>query len=224
MERNRRMLAAALGAVVLGSGGAVGAAQDASPVTGEGLEVVLRDAEGQDLGVATFVQESAGGLVTVDVRVEGVAPGDHGMHVHEVGACDPGGDQPFASAGGHYNPTASQHGGPPDEDAAHMAAMAGTPEGVTDAASPEAETAHAGDLGAITIGEDGTGSLSVQTPRFTLEPGETSLADDDGSAIVLHADPDDMVTDPSGNSGGRIACGVIFAGAAGTPVASPAAP
>lgn len=226
MERNRGMLAAVLGAVMIGTGGAVGAAQGASPVAaGEPLEVVLRDAGGNDVGVARFVQESAGGLVTVDVRVEGAAPGDHGIHVHEYGACDPGGDQPFASAGGHDNPTASHHGGPPAADEAHMAAMAGTPEGVTDVASPEAEaeTAHAGDLGNITVGEDGTGSLSVQTSRFTLESGDMSLADDDGSAIVLHAEADDLVTDPSGNSGGRIACGVVFAGAVGTPVASPAA-
>ena len=78
-------------------------------------------------------------------------------------------------------------------------------------ASPEAGQAHAGDLGNITIDAEGNGSLSMDTTAFTLEEGaENSLRDDDGSAIVIHENPDDLMTDPSGESGGRIACGVVF--------------
>ena len=85
-------------------------------------------------------------------------------------------------------------------------------QGQAGGASPEADQQHhAGDLGNITIDAEGNGSLSMDSSAFTLEEGaENSLRDDDGSAIVIHENPDDMMTDPSGDSGGRIACGVIF--------------
>jgi Cu-Zn family superoxide dismutase len=119
--------------------------------------------------------------VTVSVTAEGIPPGEHGIHVHGVGVCDRSGSDPFASAGGHFNPTGAPHGGPDEANA------------------------HAGDLGNITADE----KIEVATDRFTLSEGPLSLSDIDGSALVIHADRDDLMTDPAGESGARIACGVI---------------
>jgi len=189
---------------MLALGGAGIAAQDATPADA-GVQVSLLDVDGNEAGSATFTE--ADGSVTIDLTVEGLEPGDHGIHIHETGACDPAGDMPFSTAGDHFNPTDTVHGPGPDP------ASAGTP-----VAAPEA---HAGDLSNITIADDGTGMVSLTTDRVTLASGDdNSLPDSDGSALVIHADPDDLTTDPSGNSGGRIVCGVIFAAMEGTPEAS----
>ena len=196
-------IAIVLSVLVLASIGVVAgtAAQEASPAAGQmagSVEVVLQDVGGQEVGRATLA-EAPEGVVSIEATVAGLAPGEHGIHVHAVGVCDPAGDMPFASAGGHYNPTGAPHGGPP---------ALGTPgtTGAADAmASPVAATGHAGDLGNIAVGDDGTGQLRIATDRFRL----AELGDADGSALVVHANPDDLRTDPSGNSGGRIACGVI---------------
>jgi Cu-Zn family superoxide dismutase len=190
-----------------------GATPEASPggIMHDILAVVINDVSGEEVGTAQFVESDD--AVTVTVEVTGIPQGDHGIHIHETGLCEPSGDQPFSSAGGHFNPTGADHGGPPDMT---TAALEGTPEG-----TPEPLTGHAGDLGNITVGENGLGSLVVTTDRFTLSPGEATLFDEDGSAIVIHADPDDLTTDPSGNSGARIACGVIVpAMEGGTPAAA----
>jgi Cu-Zn family superoxide dismutase len=150
----------------------------------------LFDTEGENVGSATL-SERDDGTVEVVVNVEQLPPGEHGIHIHETGVCDSGGDEPFGSAGGHFNPTGVSHGAPPDSG------------------TPESNRGHAGDLGNITVGDDGTARLSIGTDRFTLSPGPSSLLDEDGSAIVVHADADDLTTDPSGNSGARIVCGVI---------------
>ncbi len=192
---------------MLALGGAGIAAQDATPAdpAATDVQVSLIDVDGNEAGNATFTE--ADGSVTIELTVEGLEPGDHGIHIHETGACDPAGDMPFSSAGDHFNPTDTAHGPGPDP------ASAGTP-----VAAPEA---HAGDLSNITIAGDGTGMFSLMTDRVTLASGEdTSLADSDGSALVIHADPDDLETDPSGESGGRIVCGVIFDAMEGTPEAS----
>jgi Cu-Zn family superoxide dismutase len=185
-------------------------AQDASPAATPAfaiLEIDLLDAAGEEVGIAT-VTELEGGGVGFLVEVEGLQPGDHGIHVHETGICDPDDDPPFASAGGHFNPTDAPHGGPPD---------------LEDAATPAAdEEAHAGDLGNLTVEGEGFSQLSMSTDRVTLAEGEpTSLVDADGSALVIHADPDDLSSQPAGASGARIVCGVIAAPAEeGTPAAS----
>ena len=196
-------IAIVLSVLVLASIGVVAgaAAQEASPAAGPAagsIEVVLQDVNGQEVGRATLTEEP-GGAVAVEATVEGLAPGEHGIHVHALGVCDPAGDMPFASAGGHYNPTGAAHGGPP------AMAAAGTPGAAEAMASPVAAAGHAGDLGNIAVGDDGTGRLQIATDRFRL----ADLGDADGSALVVHADRDDLQTDPSGNSGGRIACGVI---------------
>jgi Cu-Zn family superoxide dismutase len=175
------------------------AAQDASPTPLAIVETTLQDVNGQEVGSATFT-ETPDGLVMIEVDVEGLAPGEHGIHIHETGVCDPTGDTPFASAGGHYNPTGATHDGPP------MVGAMGTPEAVGAMGSPVAMSAHAGDLGNITVDDTGVGRLEISNDRFRI----SELNDDDGSALVVHADPDDLVTDPSGNSGSRVYCGVIF--------------
>ena len=184
---------------------------DATPPPEEGTRIAIQSPgeEGVEntIGAALFTEED--GEVTIHVEVEGLEPGDHGIHIHEIGICDPDADPQYSTAGGHYNPTDATHGPGPQSDA--------TPEAATPAG--DGAESHAGDLGNITIAEDGTGTLEVTTDRFSLDSqAETTLADEDGSALVIHENPDDLETDPSGESGDRIACGVISAGLDATPV------
>lgn len=178
------------------------------------IQVSILNSANQEVGIAQFSE--AGDSVTVTIEATKLAPGDHGIHIHETGLCEPLGETPYESSGGHYNPTDTTHGGPPDMTSATPgAAVEGTPEPLS---------GHAGDLGNITVGPNGAGSLVVTTNRFTLSPGEMSLFDQDGSSIVVHGGPDDLMTDPAGGSGTRVACGVIApALEGGTPAASPAA-
>jgi Cu-Zn family superoxide dismutase len=143
----------------------------------------LKDASGRVVGKAVLVQDN--GTVRIVLDVTGLPRGDKGAHIHAVGTCDPPG---FESAGEHFNPTKAQHG----------------------SANPRGP--HAGDLPNITIDASGRGHLEATLRRVSIEKGSASLFDADGSAIVIHADRDDLRTDPSGNSGARIACGVIVRG------------
>jgi len=138
----------------------------------------LRNAEGDSVGSATATE--SGGALAISLTVQGLPPGEHGVHVHQTGKCD---GPKFESAGGHWNPGARQHG--LDNPAGH----------------------HAGDMPNLAVGEDGTGSL-----EYTLEGATLSgLLDADGAAFVVHAGRDDQKTDPSGDSGDRIACGTFAA-------------
>jgi Cu-Zn family superoxide dismutase len=147
---------------------------------GERAAAPLRNAEGQVLGMAIFTQEAQG--VRISVTVKGLSPGEHGIHIHSVGKCEP---PDFLSAGPHFNPTNKKHG-------------------LTNPEGP-----HAGDLPNLVVGEDGSAVYEHITDRVTLTPGELSLFDEDGSSLVIHAGPDDQMTDPAGNSGARVLCGVI---------------
>lgn len=140
----------------------------------------LRDGHGKDVGTATFAPSKGG--VKVSVEVADLPPGTHGIHIHAVAKCEP---PDFKSAGGHFNPTGKKHG-------LH------SPEG-----------AHAGDLPNLAVGEDGKARASFTARGATLEDGKGSLFGPEGTSLVIHADPDDGKTDPAGNSGARIACGVI---------------
>lgn len=150
-----------------------------APAAASSARASLYSPSGIAMGTAT-VDEVAGGL---KLTVNGVAlpAGGHGTHIHTTGKCDA---PDFSTAGGHWNPSAKQHG-------------LSNPQGP-----------HAGDLPNLLIGTDGAGSITINLPGATL----AGLLDADGAALVVHAQPDDNHTDPSGNSGGRIACGVFSAG------------
>jgi superoxide dismutase, Cu-Zn family len=156
------------------------------PVSGARSAIAnLSDANGREVGTLRFTDQGAAGvLVTGDLR--NLTSGQHGIHFHAVSRCDAAGA--FASAGGHFNPTSRKHG-------------LENPDGP-----------HAGDLPNLEIGANMTGSYRAITTRVTLGNDAQSLLDADGSAVVVHATADDQRTDPAGNSGARVACGVIRAG------------
>lgn len=151
-----------------------------------GATAVLVDQSGNTLGTVTLSEVDGGVLISGELT--SVPNGEHGFHIHETGVCDP--ETQFESAGAHFEPGDNKHGYE-------------NPEGP-----------HAGDLPNITADDNGEASVELHNHAVTLSEGENSILDADGSAVVLHADADDYVTDPSGNSGDRIACGVIEAGGA----------
>lgn len=142
----------------------------------------LVSATGGAAGSATITADQSG--VVIKAEAVGLPAGIHGAHLHMVGKCD-GPD--FTTAGSHLNPTATQHG-------------------AMNPAGP-----HLGDLPNLTVMADGSGSITATMPG-TAETIQSQLFDTDGTALVIHASPDDYRTDPSGNSGARIACGVITRG------------
>lgn len=148
----------------------------------------LSDAAGKQVGTATLQQLAHG--VLIRLTVTGLPPGPHGVHIHATGKCEPG-SPAFASAGGHLNPGAHKHG----FDA---------PDGH-----------HAGDLPNLIVAADGTGAMEAVAQDVTLGGGPASLFGQHGTALVIHAKPDDYRTDPSGASGDRIACGVVRGGPEG---------
>jgi Cu-Zn family superoxide dismutase len=140
---------------------------------------VLKDPSGKEVGTATLANTPSGTLITLELTA--APPGTHGFHIHTVGKCEP---PDFESAGGHFNPDKSKHGylnndGP-----------------------------HAGDMPNVHVPDSGKLTVEVLNPLVTLS-AEGALLDEDGSSLMLHADPDDYMTDPAGHAGGRIACGVI---------------
>ncbi|WP_165322114.1 superoxide dismutase family protein [Rhizorhabdus phycosphaerae] len=140
----------------------------------------LVDAAGKPIGKATLMQH--GDAIMVQVKASGLTPGVHAVHIHTTGTCTA---PDFASAGGHWNPAKHQHG-------------RDNPAG-----------AHMGDMPNMTVAADGTGTLSTTVSGAMLSGGENPLLDADGAAIVIHAAADDYKTDPTGNAGGRLACGVV---------------
>lgn len=146
-----------------------------------GATAELRDAVGQVVGAATFVETPDGGI-TIVVTVRNLVAGVRGLHIHAVGTCVAPG---FESAGAHFNPHGRQHG-------------------LANPAGP-----HAGDLPNLVVNESGVGRLTFTTSMITLRGRADSVLGPDGTALVLDADADDETTEPSRYGTGRFACGVI---------------
>jgi superoxide dismutase, Cu-Zn family len=152
----------------------------ALPAAAQTAKAAMKNVDGKDVGTVTLTQTPHGVLLSLSVK--GLPPGEHAFHVHAVGKCEP----PFTTAGGHFNPGNKKHG--------MMAA----------------EGEHAGDMPNLFIPANGELTVEVQNAAITLEKGKpNSVFDTDGSAVIIHANKDDYKTDPTGDAGGRIACGVI---------------
>lgn len=140
----------------------------------------IRDAAGRSVGTATASQ--SGDSIRISIQGTTLPPGAHGAHIHMTGSCVA---PAFTSAGDHWNPTAREHG----KD---------NPAGM-----------HMGDLSNLFVGTNGVGTMEYTIPGAWVAGGTMPLIDGDGAAIVIHAAADDYRTNPSGNSGARIACGVF---------------
>lgn len=150
-----------------------------SSLTFSKTKVELKDAQGKDVGSILISDQGAG--VALQLDLHDLTPGEHALHFHQVPKCE-GPD--FKSAGGHFNPESKKHG----------------------FENPEGH--HAGDMKNFTVGADGKAKAKLEDADATLKDGPHSLLTN-GAAVVVHAKADDYKTDPSGNSGDRIACGVI---------------
>jgi Cu-Zn family superoxide dismutase len=151
--------------------------------TVEAVRTDFIDGAGRKVGTATLVQTRAG--VLIELELAGLPAGWKAFHVHAVGRCEPG--TGFKSAGDHFAPREEHHG---------LRAEKGP---------------HPGDMPNQHVARDGTLRAHVLNVRVTLAPGEASLLDADGSALVLHAKPDDYRSQPAGDAGDRIACATIGA-------------
>jgi superoxide dismutase, Cu-Zn family len=150
------------------------------PAAAQSAKATLKNAEGKEVGTAELTETPAGVLVRLSVK--GLPPGERAFHVHGVGKCEP----PFTSAGPHFNPAGKKHG-----------LMA-------------TEGHHAGDLPNLHVPANGELVVEVLNREVTLEKGKPgSLLGGQGTALVVHAGKDDYKTDPAGDAGGRIACGLI---------------
>ncbi len=142
----------------------------------------IMNSQGAKIGSAKITSTAKG--VKIGVTVSELTPGEHGIHIHTVGKCE---GPAFTSAGGHFNPTSAHHG-------------------IHNAQSPNP---HLGDLPNLVVDQSGKGKASFFVEGVILGDGTNSLFHEGGTSIVVHAKADDLMSDPSGNSGDRMACGVI---------------
>ena len=142
-------------------------------------QVIMHDASGKNVGTATLKPGTSS--VEVQLDLSGLPPGEHALHFHETPKCDA---PSFESAGAHLNPAGKQHG-------------------LENPLGP-----HSGDMNNVKVSKDGRLKTTITNKRVTVGSGPASLSSS-GAALVIHANPDDMKSDPAGNAGDRIACGVI---------------
>lgn len=150
--------------------------------TGKTATSQLKDRQGKSVGMAKLTEGPNG--VLIHFEAQGLAPKAYAFHIHQNGKCEP---PSFESAGGHFNPTGKKHG------------------------FKSVQGAHAGDLPNLYITKDGSTQADVLAEGVTLGPGPNSLLKSGGTALMLHEKADDYATDPAGDAGGRMACGVILA-------------
>jgi Cu-Zn family superoxide dismutase len=159
------------------------AASDVAPVSDETADSARADVvDARGVGIGAVILTAEGDGVALQGALIGLPPGEHGFHIHRTGSCEA---PAFESAGDHVGAGETEHG---------FDAPGGP---------------HAGDLRNLTVAKDSTATVDQAAAEVTLAGEGFALLDDDGSALVIHADPDDYVTQPSGASGDRIACGVI---------------
>lgn len=175
----RTAMGAWVAATVLLAGGVAQAAQTMMP---KSVMVRMETSDGRDAGRAVLIGEK--NSIKVEVQLENLDPGKHGIHFHQYPKCDA---PSFATAGGHFNPYGKQHG----------------------YKNPKGH--HAGDIPInLSVGDDGMVKQTFTVKGLTLDPkAQNSVFANGGTSLVVHAGPDDMKTDPSGNSGAREACGII---------------
>jgi Cu-Zn family superoxide dismutase len=156
-----------------------GCASTAKPAPGPQARATIEARSGSNVSGWATFTDRSTGGVAVVVHIENAPPGTHGLHVHEKGDCSA---PDASSAGGHFNPGGMPHAGPTET---HR---------------------HAGDLGNITIESNGTGHLELVTDLLTVRPGPNSVV---GKSVVFHEKADDLTSQPTGNAGGRLGCGVV---------------
>ncbi len=148
------------------------------------VSVELKNGKGEKVGSVDLEQHLSG--VVINIKASNLSPGKHGFHIHEKGVCE---EPDFESAGGHFNPTDASHG------------------------TEHEDGPHAGDLQNLEVEKDGTVQAEVTNDMVTLKSGEeNSLISSDGTSLIIHKEPDDYQSQPSGGAGDRVACGVISEG------------